>query len=187
MNVPSLAMEASGPQLICAYSCYAAVFGTDGIVPSSSQGMGMEHSDIVVAVVALESSHCIGGESCLHCELSSVEWESSAWPDIISYSGSVHNIVLYVSTTGECIATPILSALFKLMVCCVCCPDDLETRVSYVPLVCGPLATDKIYDGGLLREKMRHDPSKSKLNIVEQDPVLLFRTQIPIHVENFGS
>jgi hypothetical protein len=137
VTIPSLSVEASGPQLMLAYGCYAAVvLGSDKMVLSNHQKMS--------------------GHISLHCKLSSVKWESSLWPDVSSYSGSVHDIVLFISSA-----------------------DDVETHVSYIPLVCGPIATEKIYDGSLLLEKTRHDLMKGK-----QDDVLSFKSQIPILSDN---
>ena len=41
VNIPTLALEASGPQLICAYDCYSTVVsGSDEMISSSSQARG---------------------------------------------------------------------------------------------------------------------------------------------------
>ena len=180
MTIPSLSVEASGPQLTLAYGCYTAVvLGSDSMVLcNNGQEMGEEHY-FCYYYQSLQPL-LLGGHLCLHCKVSSVKWESSLWPDVASYSGSVHDIVLYVSTTGVFCYTCLSGRQYHF--CMLFCSDNVEAHVSYTPLVCGPIVTDKIYDGNLLGEKTRHDIAMAR----SDDAVLSFRSQIPIHVDNTG-
>ena len=136
----------------------------------------------MLTLICIVNVVCEGRESCLHLEVSSLKWESSSWSDAVSYSCSVRNVVLYISTTGE----DILGRTVEHPADFLLHADEVEARASYVPLVCGPLVTDRIYDGALLKEKLGCDCLKSSMNLEEQDPVLFFRAHIPIYADNSG-